>query len=268
MKDLFVDISQKAIFNRNAIALIHVSFDTAIKNHLIQKDKVDVTEISQDENESDDNSTQFDMLQMNNAKYSIEDKNRAELLINSTIKNLMRDYDIEINQKDINFYKKYYKVNDTDKSYTPGGEVQINIIYLFFSKYVKSYYVMNYIKPEQFIKIMIIFKEILTQTGYKYLPHLISGDIDRVSSKRFNKRKLEKLIVSHPLFDNLSDSFSFIRGQINKDRFIESLRDLVTTRIYVVDHRFPDETENRDYINISDAYEIISSEIVTFLNSI
>lgn len=268
MKDLFVDISQKAIFTRNAIALIHVSFDKTIKNHLIQKDKYDVTEMSMNEDDNDDNATQFDLLQMNNAKYSIEDKNRANLLINSTIKKLEREYDIEITEKDIKFYQKYYKINDTDDIYTPAGEIQINILYLFFSKYVNSYYIMNYIKPKQFIKIMIIFKEIMTQCGYRYLPHLISGNIDKVSSKRFNKMKLQKLIMNHPLYEDLSDSYSVLRGQISKEKFIESLRDIVTTKVYVVDHRFPDESKDGDFLDITDSYEAISDEIVRFLLSI
>lgn len=268
MKDLFVDLSQKAIFNKNIINLIHVSFDKTIKNHLIQKDKVDIAEISQDESESEDNATQFDILQMNNAKFSIEDKNRAKILIDSAIDDICDKYDIKIREEDIEFYKRNYKLNNEDKTYTPSAEVQVNLIFLFFSKYVKSYHIMSYVKPKQFLKLLIIFKEVLQRTGYRYIPHLVSGDIDRVSSKRFNKNKLEKLITSHALYEDLAEDYTFLKGQISKKKFIENLRDLVTTRIYIVDHNFPEMIHDKTYLDVTDSYEVIADEIVRFLLSI
>jgi hypothetical protein len=273
--NVFTNLLHKAVFEKPIVGLLHDALDKYIKHHLEHQDKADMQLIDFNVSDGDDDPpTQFDIIQNSHAKYNIINRNRIKFIIDKTIVSLCKEYDVEIRDKDINFYVKNYKLKD-DKGVLPVTQLQTNLILLFLSKYCKQD-ISKEITPMQFLQSMILFKYVYRFSGYEYLPLIVSASVDRMSSvKRFNKSTLEKLIEDHPLYPELVEDYTDIEGQVNKKALIESLRELVTSsKLYVIDHDYPEAIENNTCMTgeVSGGgkgiYERLADELVRFVKGL
>lgn len=255
MRDFFVDISQKAIFSKSAIVFIHVCFDKAITHELFQQDKFEFNDMAMESSDSvNEEVTRFDKMLINNAKVSEKYLIRSYVSIKDTINRLANEYGVEFEDDEIEFYRNSINLD----------EVQINLIFLYFSPYFESYENLKHIKVKELIKLIILMKVMLKKSNYIYIPQLISGKLDKAKAKRFNKKKIEKFLTSHPKYEELVEQYKDAKSLINKDKLLSNIRALISSPLYLIDYNHKDKIGKK--ININEVTTI--DEIVRLIDAL
>lgn len=255
MRDFFVDISQKAIFSKSAIVFIHVCFDKAITHELFQQDKFEFNDLKMESSDAvNEKVTPFDKIMINNARVSEKYLIRSYVSIKDTINRLSEEYDVSFNEDEVEFYKDNIELD----------EVQINLIFLYFSPFFESYENLKHVKIKDLIKLIILMKAMLKKANYHYIPQLISGKLDKTKAKRFNKKRIEKFLTSHPKFDDLMAQYKDARNLINKDKLLSNVRSLISSPLYIVDYGHIDKLGQK--ININEITTI--DEIVRLIDAL
>lgn len=236
MRDLFIDISQKVIFNKSAIVFIHVCFDKAIRTELIKKDKYEYSDMemiaSDNVNES---MSKWDSWQQNNHGYSEKDKYRAEAIISDFLNRTCRELGIERHKK--RFIKEYNYYRDNMPKL---DDTQLNVIFLYFANRLGSYEVTSYITRADMNWFIMIMKRELFSSNYIYLPYFITGKLDTVNAKTYSKKKIGKLIEQHPSYEDYLDQYSAAYELLNTEKIFATVRALIANKLYIVDYDHQD----------------------------
>lgn len=184
---IIVDIIPKAIFKHNIISLMHVVIKNQIKNTLIGKDKYDYSEISMVQ-KTDEIST-LEKIEANSARISDLDIIIASLNVKDAIKKIENEFKICVSNEEID----YYKTNLTSFAFS-------DIILQFFAKYTGGFYDLKSISKRDYIHLMVIFKKKMSEMGFIYIHHIMTGNISNVFKKRKTSTKLIKKIESSSRF--------------------------------------------------------------------
>ncbi len=255
MYDLFIEISQKAIFSKSAIIFIHVCFDQATKNELRQQDKFELRDMKMEVSDAvNEEVSKFDKLLISKTHISEKDSLRAKMIIKDTLNRLAEDNDIVFDDTIITFYRKNLYIDDA----------QVRMIYLYFAPHFGSYGVIDHIKLDDLIKMIIVMKKILKDDRYIYMPQIISGILNKDKAKRYNKKKIESFLTKHPSYEEIVDQYSMSKVYINKDKLINDIKTLISCPVSVVDYDRMDLLDQKIIINDIAAMD----EIMNIIKSI
>ena len=98
----------------------------------------------------------------------------------TVLNNLQKSLKVEITDKELKYYKKYYKPTD----------FQMELIKLYFAKYFNGFSEMEALSSEQLARLVILMKYKMQSQGYKYLQHMIVGTmLDRNNNKTMRSLK-------------------------------------------------------------------------------
>ena len=86
----------------------------------------------------------------------------------------------------------------------------------------------------------MIMKRDLRLRNYNYLAMFISGKVDSSVAKKYNKKKIEKMVMSHALYEDWISEYSFALSFLNKDKILGDIQTVVSCPITVVEYEYPD----------------------------
>lgn len=247
MRDLLTDISYKMVFNISAIIFIHVCFDNAIKNELIQKDAYDMSDMEMTASDPvNERISRFDRWQIDCSQHSERDRLCAYVSIKDIIYQLGNDFDLRF-YRDESSARDRSRVSpddDTQKEYEyymetiakPLSDTQLYLIHLYVSKALGDAEDGKNMDFPDIIKIIMIMKRDLRSRNYAYLPFFISGKLNPTATKARNKKNVEKLVVSNPLYEDWIGQYPDTLDQFNLDKFYGELKTCISCPIIVVEH--------------------------------
>ena len=245
MRGFLLDISQKMVFNQSPIIFLHVCFDKSIKNELIQPDKFDMSDMKMESSDSvNEIYSRFDRWQTSCTANSERDRLRAYVSIRDMIWRLGNEYGLRFHrheynnpdtvsddpevQAEYNFYLKHIT--------RPLNETQDYIIRHYCSKELNAANDVQMMKIEDKIQIIMIMKRDLRARNYSYIPFFISSKIIPETSRRYSNNTLKKMIMSHPLYDDMVDQFKDAGKLINEAKFLGEMKTLISCSLNVVEY--------------------------------
>lgn len=239
MREYINEISQKTMFNQSAIVFIHVCFDSAIKNELRRGDKYEMSDMTMEPSDSvNGNISRFDRWQMSATGNSEKERLEAYVSIKDMINRLGREYQLDFahmerNQKLMEEYN-YYMANVK----RPFHDTQMYIMHLYFASRLNSAEEIRQMEVEDMIKLIMIMKRDLRDRNYSYLPFFISGELIPTATKKITKKSLEKMMTSHPSYQDWIDMYPDTQSLMNLDKVLQELHTLIATPIRVVDYQY------------------------------
>lgn len=246
MRDYLNDISQKVVFNQSAIIFLHVCFDKSIKNELIQPDKHEMSDMKMEPSDSvNETISRFDRWQMDRTQHSERDRLRAYASIKDMVWRLGAE-------QGLRFYKVPDPMNpgavspdkDTQAEYEfylknapkPLSDTQLYLIQLYCSRALGAAEDVKMMEYEDLIKMIMIMKRDLRTRNYSYLPFFISGILDPTKARKYNRKKVEKLFTSVPMYEDWLEQFSDTISQLNMEKFYGELKTCISCPYTIVEY--------------------------------
>lgn len=247
MRDYVIDISQKAVFAKSAIVFIHVCMDKAIHNTLIQSDKYDYMDLAMEHSDSvNETMSQFDKVMRDMSHYSQLDQFRSRVSSEDAIVRFGAGLGFDFR----GFYMpEEYRIPKAVRQeyehyiqniYRPMNDTQIYFLKLYFANLVENTADCNSLEFPDIVRVLMIMKRELSAAGYTYFPFFLTGKIDVTAGKKYNKRKIERLVEAHPLYDDLREKFSDAGEYMNWDKTLNDIRTFVACPIRVIDWDHPE----------------------------
>lgn len=248
MRDFVIDISMKAVFAKSAIVFIHVCMDKAIRNTLIQSDKYDFMDLAMEASDSvNETMSRFDQIMRDKSQNSQLDQFRARVSNEDAIVRFgwnvgydftgmfNPDYAYTLKKSLVEEYEYYMK-----NIHRPLNDTQVYFMKLYYASLVENTADGESIMFPDMIKLIMIMKRDMRHTNYTYFPFFLSGKVDASAGKKYNKRKIERLIQLHPLYDDVKEKFSDAEGYMNWDKVLAEIKTFVACPIKVIDYDYPE----------------------------
>ena len=245
-----VDLLPKSIFSKNLIFLIQVAIPYQIRTILLAKDKYDYSDISM--SIKSDELSGLEKMETNSARISDLDIIIASLNIDKTIKKIEKDYNIHPTKDEIDYYKNRL-----------GNFLFSEIVLQFFSKYFGGYYDLKSISRKNYIRLLIVFKHIMSSMGFVYIHQIMTGNLSKLVKRRKISNKQLKKIEKSKRFMKLMEQYSH---GINPDNnpILRNIAMLINTPIEYCDY----DQQNMEGELINADIEIVSDEYIRFLKMI
>lgn len=217
VKNIIVNIMPRYVYDKNI-----VSFNfTAIKNNIAYQ----VTDIGYEfdfhplssSKRDEENNSEFDkfesyLTKMDESLY-LQNKVNCE----QTMRNLELQFG-PFDQQEINYYAK--RLSNDNKFII--NDFQKNLIFNMMYKYFGDTSSIKTINRDDYIKLIIISKKILTSSSMVILPYILSSKITRlINRKNINSKELQKL--------ELSPFYITLKKEYKNDKIIKQIHELIAT---------------------------------------
>lgn len=180
----------------------------------------------------------------------------SQVNIEDTIKRIRSRMKIKISQDEIDYYKELHDFNNLSKE----------LVFYFFAKYFGGFRDLNFIKREQYVKLMIIMKKMLEARGCMYLNQLISANVKGKSSARIirNAKFLDKVMTSSIYQELMEKKYPSLTDAKGNSPVISLLSRLINTNWTYVDYDLQDKLE--EPIELDN--DVLADEFLKFVNNI
>lgn len=247
MMSIIVDLIPKAIFKRNIIHLIQVAIPQQIKTMLTAKDLCEYCDVSV--TSKSDELSGLEKMEANSAKISDLDVIISKINISDGIKKIKKKFNITISDDELNYYKKNLR------SYAFS-----ELILQFFAKYFGGIFDLRSISKKDYLKLVIIFKKIMSKMGYVYIHQIMTGNISNtIKKRRISSKQLKKIESSHK-FQKAMKNYSMGMDYEN-NATIRVIAALINTPIEYVDY----DNDDRLNQNIIADTDIVTDEYLRFI---
>lgn len=88
------------------------------------------------------------------------------------------------------------------------------------------------------IKLIMIMKRDLPSRNYNYLPFFISSKVKYAAGRKNNKKKIEKMVMAHPLYQDWIDEYPDTYELMNVDKLFGEMKTIMSCPIDVVDWQY------------------------------
>jgi len=239
MRDYMNDISQKAVFNQSAIVFIHVCFDRAIRNELIQRDRYEISEMKMEASDNVNESfSRFDRWAQGCTMHSEKDRLRAYIAVQDSLVRLGAEFGIDFNDlkrpSDLKSEFEYYQNNIK----YPLSDTQMYIIQLYYSSKLQCAKYIEMMDIVDMIKLIMIMKRDFAARNFNYLQFFISSTLNPSTNRMISKNAAQKYFTQHPSYEDWKDEFADTFELMKYDRIIGELRVLLSTPVLVVDYKY------------------------------
>ena len=257
LKNIISNIIPKLDYTENShnIALIRSTVQRDYKMFTKETYKLFPSEIS-DERDSDDSLSQQDKMEMSMLRTDLTDIVISTVNKETVLNNLQQSLKVEISDEEIRFYKKYYKPTD----------FQMELIKLYFAKYFNGFSEMESLSSEQFVRLVILMKYKMQSQGYKYMQHLIVGQmLDKMTNKSMRSIKFVDKIEQSDRYKRLVEKkYSKLLKLKGPRVILDILSIILKTKFTFVDYR------NQDLLGrtIDIDEDLVSDEFLLFLGNI
>ena len=245
-----VDLLPKSIFSKNLIFLIQVAIPYQIKTILLAKDKYDYSDISM--SIKTDELSGLEKMETNSARISDLDIIISSLNIEKTIKKIEKDYNVFPEKEELNYYKEHLQ-----------NFFFADIVLQFFSKYFGGYYDLKSISRKNYLKLLVIFKRIMSSMGFIYIHQIMTGNLSKVVKRRKISNKQLRKIEKSKRFQKLMEQYNQGIDPENNP-ILRNVAMLINTPIEYCDYDIPEMEGNE----IKPDIEIAADEYIRFLKMI
>lgn len=247
---VIVDLLPKSIFSKNLIFLIQVAIPFQIRTILNAKDKYDYSDIST--SIKSDELSGLEKMETNSARISDLDIIISSLNIDKSIKKIEKEYDIYPEKDEIDYYKERLH-----------NFLFSDIVLQFFSKYFGGYYDLKSISRKNYMKLLVIFKHIMSSMGFVYMHQIMTGNLSNIVKRRKISNKQLTKISQSKRFQKLMEQYSHGISPDNNP-ILRNIAMLVNTPIEYCD--FNKQEMEGELIQAD--VEIVADEYIRFLKMI
>ena len=257
LKNIISNIIPKLDYTENShnIALIRSTVQRDYKMFTKETYKLFPSEIS-DERDSDDSLSQQDKMEMSMLRTDLTNIVISTVNKETVLNNLQQSLKVEISDEEIRFYKKHYRPTD----------FQMELIKLYFAKYFNGFSEMESLSSEQFVRLVILMKYKMQSQGYKYMQHLIVGQmLDKMTNKSMRSIKFVDKIEQSDRYKRLVEKkYSKLLKLKGPRVILDILSIILKTKFTFVDYR------NQDLLGrtIDIDEDLVSDEFLLFLGNI
>lgn len=180
----------------------------------------------------------------------------SQVNIEDTIRRIRSRMKLDITQEEMDYYKENHDFNNLSKE----------LVFYFFAKYFGGFRDLNFIKREQYIKLMIIMKKMLEARGNIYMNQLITANVKGKSSARIirNSKFLEKVMSSSIYTELMDKKYPSLIDEKGNSPVITLLSRLINTNWELLDYDLQDKMgEPLELDN-----EVLADEFLKFVNNI
>ena len=244
---IVVDILPKSIFKKNLIYLIQTAMPYQIKTILLAKDKYEYNDISM--SAKTDELSGLEKMEANSARISDLDVVISKTNIKKSIRKIEKKYNIEISKEEFD----YYRENLRDFAFS-------DIILQFFSSHFGGYYDLKSITKKNYIRLLIIFKKIMSSMGFIYIHQIMTGNLSKnIKRRKVSTKQLDKIEESRR-FQKLMENYSMAMEK-DKNSIMTNIAALINTPVEFVDYAYPDRLGE----DIRAEFDIIADEYMRFI---
>jgi hypothetical protein len=118
----------------------------------------------------------------------------------------------------------------------PFFNTQLYLIHLYANKLLGSTGDAQMMDHNDLIKMIMIMKRDLRNRNYTYLPFFLNGIMDPTRARKYNRKKLEKLFTSLPIYEDFAEQFGDNGVQMNMDRFYGELKVCISCPFTAVEY--------------------------------
>jgi len=244
----------KYTFNKNIISFNSVVLDKQLQFYMMEQyahTPVELTNVK-----DADGLSGLDKLEMNSNKIDESLIILSNINIKKTIKRLKKQMAIDIPKEEIEYYKKYHHVN----------KFQVQLVFYFYAKYFGGYRDLNLLTRKQYLTLLILLKRKLQIQGAKYLPQILTGNIEsKLCTRTIQNSKFLAKIENSTVYQSLvSDKFSTLSELKKSNLIINILSTILNTNFSFVDYDHEEKLGDKIEVNA----DIVSDEFLNFLNQL
>jgi hypothetical protein len=248
---IVVDLIPKAVFGKNIIFLLQVSIPEQIKNALIQKDKYEYYSISVAS--KGEELSGLEKLESNAARISDLDIIISKINITDTLEKLRKKFGVkDWDHEELQFYKKNMKTC-----------VFSELVLQFFAKYFGGYYDLQSIGKKNYIKLVVIFKKVMYNIGFRYIQHIMTGNVSKKIKRRRLSTKQLKKIENDYRFQKVLELYNMSVTDENNP-ILRNVAMLINTPMTLVDYSMKDRLGEDIQVDIP----IVVDEFLRFVEMI
>lgn len=257
LKTVITELIPKYVFRMNVVKMNHVSVRSRMRNVYASSDKLVIYEPQTKGVADNGELSGLDIIDANAVNYDDISFIISRTNITTVIESLKHKYNISVSKDELLFYSDNLNQN-----------MYFNKILEFFAEDFGSYYDLRYIKKKkEFVTLMVIFKHVMTNRGFRYIQHIFTGvRSSKSSGKRISAKQVLK-ITNSPRYKEILDNYShtYVEPDENKrDNILDTIVSLLSTPMQYLDFREPDH--NWDDIEIDN--DIVSDEYLRFIEMI
>lgn len=249
---LIIDIFPKYLFSGNLVHLNSKCIDNNV--NFIMRSKYDVDYKPITTTKDTDGLSGFDKLEVITSKFDESSVIISNINIKHTLNDLADRNFVKMKKKEVRYYMDNIKVDTFQKE----------LIFQYFAKYFGSPQEL-YRNQKQYCKLIIIFKKILADRGFRILQHLLTGEVVGFENpKKSLVKKIMTKIEASPRYKELMDyKYSSVSNMIEK--IIENyVKRLLFSDIKLVDYDMRENTGNT--INNKKYIDLISDELLRLIS--
>jgi hypothetical protein len=187
VRNIILNILPKYTFSQNMISLNHTSIQKSNKFQITDiRYSFNYVPLSSSRREGEDNTSDFDKFEATTSKSSEE----LYLTIKFNYESVMKKIEDQwgpFDEDEINFYKKEMR--------NINGEIinvfQRQLVFNMFYKYFGDTVSINAINVDDYIKLVLAARKMLSNNAMGFLPYIISGKVNKIiSRKSLNKKEV------------------------------------------------------------------------------
>ena len=186
-----------------------------------------------------------DKLLMNQNKIDEGSVTLSDLNIKLTIERIMKRFDFEITDEEVEYYLKHHKPS----------KIQIQLVFAYYTQHFGSHRDLNLLNFRQYIILLLLLKKkLLVELGYDEdengekriyhasLPYILTGNLqDRVNTRVIRNNKFIAKINESYLYKDLKDNRYSLLESLKPDILLSLLSSVINTRFTYVAYEQQDK---------------------------
>lgn len=223
--NIILNIMPKYVFNQNVVSLNYTSItkNTGFQITDIQYEfsYIPLSSSKRDE----DNTSEFDKFESTLVKQSEAKYLQVKVNCNETM-NIIDNMFGPFDQEEINFYRSQIKgINEFQK------QLIFNLFYKYFGDSVSINAINNKI---DYIKLMIVAKRMLLNSGMIMLPYIISGKLEKIVGRKSVNKKEQVQVESSDNYKLVVDKYR--NNKISKKRVLSTIATIISSDFSIIDY--------------------------------
>ena len=229
IENIILNIMPKYVFNQNVVSMNYASIsnNTGFQITDIQYEfsYIPLSSSKRDE----DNTSEFDkfestLVKQSEAKYLQVKVNCRDTM--QIIENMFGPFD----QDEIDFYRSQMKgINEFQR------QLIFNLFYKYFGDSVSINDINN---KNDYIKLMIIAKRMLLESGMIMLPYIISGKLENMVGRKSVNKKEQVQVESSDNYKLVVEKYK--NDKISKKRVLSTIATIISSDFSIIDYHNPD----------------------------
>lgn len=261
-REIIIGILPKVNSEQNMVNYLHVVVKKKIGFEFSKYHKVTCSPVNFNQVDSD-GLTQFDKWEAGMAK---RDESRIvvnQLMLNRQVFDLKKKFNVNISESKFQYYKDIMHINN----------LQRNLVFLFFAKYINGYDNLNALNRNQYLILVIILYDFLKNNNMQVLAEYLIGIPSQIYERKvpYTGKIYDKVINSSQYKRLLSTKFKYIEDIVVRENLVIKMITSLSISKYLKLNDYKTYKESNiaiTEIELSPNVNELSSEVISFLRHI